>query len=80
MGRLIAERKLAAIARRRARAAVGETASRLKDEVAKQVAQIDDDRAYAVPHTLRLVRRPYTFVKTALPPCVMVTVNGTSNL
>ena len=54
MGRLIAERKLAAIARRRARAAVGETASRLKDEVAKQVAQIDDDRAYAVRPTFQI--------------------------
>jgi RNase P protein component len=54
MGRLIAERKFAAIARRRARAAVGETASRLKDEVAKQVAQIDDDRAYAVRPTFQI--------------------------
>ena len=47
MRRLNAEARLASAERARARRAVAETATRLKDEVARQIAQIEDDRAHA---------------------------------
>jgi hypothetical protein len=49
--RLDAEVRVAAVQRAHTRRAVAETVSRLKDEVARQIAQIEDDRAHAVRPT-----------------------------
>lgn len=54
MSRIEAERRLAAIERKRARVAIVETAGRLKDEVARQIAQVDDDRAHSVRPTYQI--------------------------
>ena len=51
MRRLNAEARLASVERARARRAVAETTTRLKDEVARQIAQIEDDRAHATRPT-----------------------------
>ena len=51
MRRLNAEARLASVERARARRALVETTARLKDEVARQIAQIEDDRAHATRPT-----------------------------
>ena len=76
MRRLNAERRLASVERQRARRAVSETAARLKDEVAHQIAQICDDRAYGtrptfqIPNNWRCTHFPERTIMYKVVACV----------